>query len=237
MENVSQTPKMEPLVALRALKTLINDPEKTEQVFIIIRAMSGDALQRSFARFCLTKTGRQILAEKRILLETLQDRDALRAMPDGSLGRHYLKFVESQELTADGLVEAREDGAVELIEDPDLKLFGERLRDMHDLWHVVTDYGRDTFGEACLLGFTYAQTRNRGIGIIAFVGMLKLAQEIKSGVPAAVWQAYRDGKNAGWLPAQDWEHLLTQPLENVRRTLNIRQPERYQRVFSGLQVA
>lgn len=237
MEKDSQSQKFQPLVALRALKTLVNDPERTDQVFVVIKAMSGDAVRRSFAKFCLSRTGRDILNEKRSLLEKLQDRQALRQLPEGSLGRHYLSFVENQDLSADGLVEASQDGDVDLFEDPDLKLFSERLRDMHDLWHVTTDYGRDTFGEACLLAFTYAQTRNRGIGIIAVVGMLKLMRQIDSGVPSAMWQAWRDGRKAEWLPAQDWEGLLSEPVEQVRCKLNISQPERYHRVFSELQTA
>ena len=70
-----------PLTAWRALKTLLADPEKTEQVFIIIRALSGRSLPRAYARFRKTATGARILNEKRSLLDTLSDREALRALP------------------------------------------------------------------------------------------------------------------------------------------------------------
>ena len=96
--------------------------------------------------------------------------------------------------TADGLVEASQTD--DFIQDPELRLFGERMRDSHDLWHVVTGYGRDTFGEACLLAFTYAQTQNRGLGIITLVGMIKIARQLGPEVKKAVWQAYRAGKLA-----------------------------------------
>lgn len=227
--------RMQPIVALKALKRLIDNPELTEEVFVIIKAMSGNALEKSFKRFRKTTTGQQILREKRELLHTLEDREYLATLPAGSLGRAYLNFVESENLTADGLVEAsqRED----YIENPDLRLFADRMRDQHDLWHVMTGYGRDTFGEACLLGFTYAQARNRGIGIIALIGTLKISQEMGAGVNGAVWQAYRDGKNAAWLPQQDWESLLAKPLEEVRQQLRIPTPQRYQDVFHGWQLA
>ena len=52
------------------------------------------------------------------------------------------------------LVEASEEQADALDADSDLALFATRQRDMHDLWHVLTEYGRDELGEACLLGFT-----------------------------------------------------------------------------------
>ena len=49
-------------------------------------------------------------------------------------------------------------------------------------------------------------------------------------VPGTVLSAYRDGKKAQWLPAQDWEALLQQPIGEVRSKLNIRSPQRYQHI-------
>lgn len=223
---------MQPLVALRALRSLIQDPEQTDQVFIIIRAMAGDALERAFDRFRKTPTGQKILAEKRDILDMLEDRQALAALPAGSLARTYLAFVENEHLSANGLVDASH--AEEVFNNEDLKRFGERMRDTHDLWHVLTGYGRDTFGEACLLAFTYAQTRNRGLGLIALIGAVKLTKAIGPGVKGAMWQAYRAGKRAAWLPQQDWEALLPEPLSRVRQQLNINPPDKYQQEFERL---
>ena len=232
----SKAKQMQPIVALKALKTLINDPEQTEQVFVIIRAMSGNHLEKSYARFRQTNSGDRILREETQLLDVLQNREFLRSLPADSLGRHYLQFVETEQITADGLVEASQNDEL-VSDDPGLLLFSERLRDMHDLWHVVTGYGRDTFGEACLLAFTYAQTRNRGVGIIALVGMEKLAREIGPGVRPAMWQAYKAGKAASWLPAADWENLLTQPIEAVRTELSIKSPVKYRHIFDQQPIA
>jgi ubiquinone biosynthesis protein COQ4 len=33
---------------------------------------------------------------------------------------------------------------------------------VHDIWHVLTGYRRDALGEACLVAFSYAQTRGLG---------------------------------------------------------------------------
>jgi len=69
--------RMQPLVAMRALKNLVNDPEKTDQVFVVIKAMSGNALEKAFARFRKTVMGEKILSENRNLLSTLLDRNNL----------------------------------------------------------------------------------------------------------------------------------------------------------------
>lgn len=230
----SKSNRMQPLVAWRALRKLITDPEKTDQVFVIIRAMAGDSLERSFRRFVCMPQGRRILAEERDLVTTLNDREALRSQSPETLARAYLNFVETENISADGLVEASNND--EATWDPDLRRFGERMRDQHDLWHVLTGFGRDTFGEACLLAFTYAQTKNRGLGIIALMGMHKISKELGPGVRKAMWQAWRAGKKAAWLPGQDWEAHLGRPLDELRRELNIPEPQTYREIYDSYQL-
>lgn len=221
------TQRMQPIVAWRALRRLIADPEQTHEVFTVIRALSGRALENGLARFRETETGRRILADEIDLLDTLLNREALATLPQSSLGRQYLSFVSREDITADGLVAAsEEDGEFKYLEG-DLARFGMRQRDMHDLWHTLTDYGRDELGEALLLAFTYAQTKNRGIGVICLAGCMKLSQRYGSGVFSAAWRAYKAGRRAAWLPGQDWEALLAQPVDEVRQQLGIEPPEAY----------
>ena len=117
-----------------------------------------------------------------------------------SLVQRYLQFINEQGLSADGLVEASEEQADALEADSDLALFATRQRDMHDLWHVLTEYGRDELGEACLLSFTYAQNKNRGVGFIAFVGCFKLYRRHGLSAARSIFSAYLDGRRAAWLP-------------------------------------
>lgn len=219
-------PRVQPLVALKALKRLVDDPEQTEQVFVVIRALAGNSVDRGLRRFRRLPLGRRVLAEREVLLTSLLDRDALADQSAASLAAAYLTFVREGNITADGLVAAsQQDG--ERFESADHKLYGDRLRDQHDLWHTLMGYGRDELGEVCLLAFTYAQTRNRGIGAMALVGTYKLSQHYGNGVFGAVWQAWRDGKRAEWLPGQDWAELLSHPIDRVRERLAINSPERY----------
>ena len=220
-----------PLLAMQALRRLIADPERTEDVFVILQHLSGDSLQRGYNRFAQVPARLPWLGHS--MVEVLSDRDRLRGLPAGSLGRAYLEFVEREDLSADGLVEASEvgRGSEDAAVDGNIWRYGERNRDTHDLWHVLTGYGRDTFGEACLLGFTYAQTEDLGIGVIAFVGALKIAKETRRlGVIGAIWQGYRAGRRAAWLPGENWVDLLSEPLEALRTRLNIASPTRYREV-------
>ncbi|HVL43172.1 MAG TPA: ubiquinone biosynthesis protein, partial [Brevundimonas sp.] len=57
-------------------------------------------------------------------------------------------------------------------------------------------------------------------------------------VPArrAVWQAYRNGKAARWLPGLDYEALFEQPLDQVRRRLGIRPATVYHAVPADVRI-
>ncbi len=225
-------PRRNPILfreAWNAIRALIRDPDDTAQVFRIVRALSGNSQERAFQRFLRSDHGPAILAENRVLLETLSDRAYLTSLPEGTLGRVYADFTAREQITADGLVEASE--SIDRGDDEEIDarraLFGQRLRDSHDLWHVVTGYGRDLFGEAALLAFTYRQIRNRGIGFIVLVAYLK-ARGPMAGERALIRDGFRRAGGAAWLPGADWEALLARPLDEVRRTLGVVPIEHYE---------
>ncbi len=212
---------------LHALRQLVANPDDTPRVFEITRGLGLPSLRRGALRFKSTPVGRRVLAERIDLLDTLRDRAGLAKLPAGTLGRAYHDFVYRENLSADGLVEASMSGGANArFDDADMRRYAERMREQHDLWHTLTGYGRDPFGEVCLLAFTYAQTGNKGLGLIALVGTWKGLQSAGPRVPKAVWAAYQAGRHASWLPEQDWERLLRLPVADVRRGLAIPPPAR-----------
>lgn len=220
--------RIRPLAAWRAVRALVRNPDDTARVFDVIDALSGRSRGRLFERFRNSASGQRLLAERPPLLAALSDREALAALPAGSFGRHYLDFVVREQISADGLVDASE--AAEAGRDdlpPERRWFADRLRDMHDLWHIVTGYERDLVGEAALLAFTYAQTRNPGIGLIVAVAWWKAGRENPAARPV-IRDGYRRGRAAAWLPDQAWEELLPLPLAEVRERLTVGPPPVYQ---------
>jgi ubiquinone biosynthesis protein COQ4 len=234
--DLTLTPKarkrIQPIVAWQAIRALIADKEDTGQVFKVIRALEGNADDRMFTKFRAMATGQAILKEKRNLLDLLSDRDGLAGYAPGTLGHRYYQFMTVENLTADGLVAASK--VVERdVRDEDRERFGNRMRDSHDLWHCATGYGRDGLGELSLLAFTYAQTRNRGLGAIVFFGALDSSKKFPSvGIWSAVREGYRLGKKAAWLPAADWENLLARPLSEVRSVLEIGELKLYRETLA-----
>ena len=68
-----QDHRIQPLVAIRALRRLLRDPEKTEEVFVILRALTGRSVLNAFNRFKSMPTGQAILTKERDLVALLED--------------------------------------------------------------------------------------------------------------------------------------------------------------------
>lgn len=217
--------RLHPLKAMRAFR-LLQATGDTAQVFVILRAMRGQALVKTFRRFAQSALGQKVLAERRDLFPVLTDHESLRQLPEESLGRAYLAFMEEEQLSARGLVQASESWADDPMP-PDIDLFRARMRELHDVSHVVTGYGRDPLGELCLLAFTYRQFGNLGRLLIVAMAWRQIPRPGR----AAVREAWRNGKSCAWLGDQDWEALLARPLEDVRRELSLTLPIRYRPMY------
>ena len=105
-----------------------------------------------------------------------------------------------------------------------------RLRDTHDLMHVLTGYGRDALGEQCVLAFTYSQQPALAHLFLGYAGALEIAKRDRVKVP--VFRAVREGQKLGRacprLAEMPIRELLAMPLDDARKLLNIT-PARYYR--------
>lgn len=222
--------KLRPLTAWRHMQQLIADKEDTRQVFHIIEALNGRAFEKNFRAFAQSEKGSKALARKACLAPVLDDHDWIRALPDATVGRAYVDFMQREGLTAQGLVDESEKfrGAIRDFDD-DYHWFGNRLRDTHDLFHVLSGYGRDALGEASLLAFTYSQNPGLGVIFISYMG----SRQIKKGVPKAarIMDCFREGKRNGAAASrivrEDIIALLHEPLDAARARLNIARPVAY----------
>ncbi len=216
-------------LAFKALVGLARDTGRTDHVFTIISALSGDTLERTYQAFRRTPYGKRLLIERPSLAARLADQEWLRSLPEGSLGREYLRFMTRSQITSDGLVAAQDAGVdpnASLEVDDARQYVGDRLRDMHDLWHVLTEYGADDTGEIANLWFSVGQFGNPGMAFIAFFGMIggKLGGRFEW--PRYCYRAYRRGRRAARLVSEPVEEMLHLPIAEVRRRLRISPTER-----------
>ncbi len=211
--------------ALAALRKLLNDKDDTAQVFEIMRALNGGATRAGYVRLLSSVEGGRLAYERVELAQRLQGRAWLATFAPGTLAAVYREFTDTGGITPEGLVEVSGQVMGE-IPHP-YGWYGRRIRDSHDLWHVLTGYNLDRLGEAGLVAFSYAQTRAMGWAAIAVGVALRYARAGMWGHVAAIRQGWRNGRRAHWLPGEDYLALLALPIDEARARLNIQPPTRY----------
>ena len=207
--------------ALKALGRLLSDKEDTGQVFEIMRALNGDANVKNYRQLLGTAQGGRLAYERVELAQRLMDDVWLDSFAPGTVGAAYRDFIRSENLSADGLAEISRQTLSKVEEQHPYAWFGRRIRDSHDIWHILSGYHRDGLGEACLVAFSYAQTRALGWALIAAGASWRALQAGSRPHARAIWQGYQRGKAAKWLPGEDFTALMNEPLEAARRRLNI----------------
>ena len=228
MEQTISTPIAFPVRKLqwgrawRALQAVIADPDRTDKVVEFINSVGGSGDLRAFARFRGDSEGKRLLAERPSLVARLNDLRSLAALPVGSFGRAYADFMLGERLDPEAIIaEFRNADTTPTSIDPDMQWFFERMDTAHDLWHVLTGYGRDQAGEAANLAFTMAQLGSRGVALLALAAAVIGPKDIVFSWQRYLFQAWRRGKRSAWLPLARYEELLPLPLEEVRRQLRV----------------
>ena len=210
--------------AWRELRALIADPDDTDRAVSLMYAIGRREFERNFQRFAASTNGRVLLSERPSLLAALSDRDALARMPHSSLGHAYLDYLERNGFAPDGLlvvhnrVQAnweREENTAPL--DPLRTWYRDRATLLHDLLHVLTDYGTDEIGEGTLLAFSLAQFPGRGQAFLTIGAALELWRTLGWRWLTYVYRAWRRGRHATSLVALPWEELLPLSLAAVCR--------------------
>lgn len=224
--------RIQPIRAVKALGKLIADKEDTAQVFEIMRALSGNSAPNGYRKMLSTPRGGRIAYEREELCERLSDFDWLDSFQPGTVGHAYREFLRPRGFTAEGLAEeSRKAEGGEIDAKHPFAWYGRRMRDVHDVWHVLTGYQTDGLGEACVVAFSYAQTKSLGFALIA-VAAAHQYEKLGNGHPyrRAVLEAWRHGRKAAWLPSLDYVALFSENLEDARARLGILPAKTYQAI-------
>jgi ubiquinone biosynthesis protein COQ4 len=185
-----------------------------------MRALNGKSTANGYIKLLETPEGGRMAFERKEFADRLMDDAWLDSLPEGSVGAAYREFIRAEDLSAEGLADVSREGISDVDNPHPYAWFGRRTRDVHDIWHILTGYHRDALGEACLVAFSYAQTKGLGWALIAFGAA---SRSRGTGYPAikAIWQGYQRGKAAKWLLGEDYESLLAEPLDAARKRLGL----------------
>ena len=215
--------------AVDAIRKLMANGDDTTQVFRIMRALNVGNAPMNYARLIASEKGGRIAYDRVELAQRFSDPAFVASFAPGTVGAAYRHFLETTGYSADGLV------AVSKLEPSEDDLahpyawFGRRVRDTHDIWHVLTGYQADeSMGEAALVAFSYAQVGGLGWAFIGGAAALKSMKVTGSRLFAkAVWEGYRNGRKAKWVSGEDYLELLHEPLDAARARLGIAEPVAY----------
>jgi ubiquinone biosynthesis protein COQ4 len=98
--------------------------------------------------------------------------------------------------------------------------FVKRMANSHDLFHVVTGYGRDVTGEIGIVAYTAGQIPLLPLKILLpYFFLMKPSEPVRWG--HYVYRAYRHGRDTPSLACVDYEALLAMPLEEAKREIGV----------------
>ena len=155
-------------LAVRSLRHLLRDPDDTVQVLLFGLAVNAGRLPQLLTRIAMADGGIELLRERPTLDSHTVDLARLRTLPPTTLGGAYVRHLDDHHLDPDlfqpppGLPEVP-------------RFVAQRLRQTHDVWHVLTGYAPDVEGELALQGFTFAQIGMPSSLLIATLGTLAKA--------------------------------------------------------------
>ncbi|WP_296716798.1 Coq4 family protein [Erythrobacter sp.] len=227
-----------PLKVLHHFGKLVEDKEDTEQVFHIIEATKGRRSHAQARDFITSPEGQRFLRNKVDIPAMLDDHDRWADCGPNTVAAHYIAFMKREGLSAAGLVaESHKWAPPENLPRDLTQWYFDRLRDTHDLFHVLSGYGRDALGETSLLAFSYQQNHNTGILFIAYAGarQIKKMSGTKAPIFAAIKEGRRLGKAAAKISHQDIAALMREDIDVARARLNIGLPEVYRQCLATLE--
>ena len=146
--------------------------------------------------------------------------DELAKLPPDTLGGAYARHMKTNGLRPDfyNVVPARHR----------MHYLRLRIRQTHDIWHVLTGLGTDEFDEVTLQAFYSGQFPNSTGAIIAIAAFLKSILRGRFDELTKHMESFAEGFSAGKrsssLIAVKWEEMWSEKLETLRQRYHIELP-------------
>jgi ubiquinone biosynthesis protein COQ4 len=207
--------KLKPKQAYNAFRRLRKNPTNTIFVYEFLNATTLPALRSTYNRLLESDLGGKIAYESEEVSEYF---NSLSDRPQNSVGKECHKLFPDQEILA--RLSRRKAPNKEWIDKKHpYNWMARRWRDTHDTWHTLTGYPSNDIGEMQLAMFSFAQTGSMGWFLIGVAIMLKYGVTMSH--LTMMYRAYKSGKRAEFLLAEDYNQLLSENLSEARTRLKI----------------
>ncbi|KAB2884884.1 MAG: hypothetical protein F9K40_22450 [Kofleriaceae bacterium] len=207
----------------RAVVRVLGDSNLTHEIHRVEEITGRPAYRRLLAELRDDPDGQRLLRERPELSSELVDYDALRRMPETTLGGAYVHHLDANGLSAD-----YQAAATRHVEDPEMAYLMRRFRQTHDVWHALLGLGVTGHEEVIIHAFTWGQMRLPvSAMVVAFGSMKHIVLEGRWGaLRHSLREAYEVGRDAAPLIKVIWEDQWAEPIESVRARYSVRPLER-----------
>ncbi|KAG5834725.1 hypothetical protein ANANG_G00264630 [Anguilla anguilla] len=217
--HIPTNPFQKALLAVGSGVAALQDPYRHDMVAVLGETTGHLALRSMRDQMKRDPEGCSILLERpRIRLSTL-DLSHMRTLPEGSLGREYLRFLEDNQVTPDSRAD------VKFVDSEELAYVMQRYREVHDLLHTLLGMPTNMLGEVAVKWFEAAQTGLPMCILGAALGPLRLSsRRLQPLVTSLGPWALRSGRRARCVLSVFYERRWEQSLESLREELGIEPP-------------
>ncbi|MEE3717143.1 Coq4 family protein [Tumidithrix elongata RA019] len=209
------------LSTLKGVVALLRDPNQTESVYDIEDGLRHIKATELAVEFVKSKPGVAELFQERYLAPSVNI-EALLQLPQESLGHAYASYIKDSGFDPNFFRPLK-------VED-DASYFLLRMRQTHDIWHIVAGFGTDVFGELGLKAFELAQTHRTMSAVLIAGGLLstlfKHPEELDN-LLNQIAIGYRLGTKAKPFLAKKWEENWERPLLEWRQELGVEPAKEY----------
>jgi ubiquinone biosynthesis protein COQ4 len=213
--------RVRPIKAFRAMIDIRQNPGDLSATARFFFYVGGHDDGSTYRRIVACENGKRVLENRVPLPAALIDLASLKQYEPGSVGRIHADFLEREALDPAQIDQdtRRAHSAFEV--SAEHEFIRVRTRSLHDLIHTMTGYGVDMLGEGGAVAFTFGNIRNRGYLMLTLTNLLGILLAGNFRAIPFMFKAYRCGRRAKFLWAEDWDEHLSQPLEQVRARLDI----------------
>lgn len=163
-------------------------------------------------------TGRRILKDRPRMTSQSLNLEKLRQLPEGSVGRAYVGWLDREGVTPD------DRSAVRYIDDEEEAYVMQRYRECHDFYHALTGLPIVREGELALKAFEFANTLLPMTGLsLAALSTLKKHERKRFWDVYGPW-AWDNGTKSKEVINVYWEERMSDSVDSLRKELNIEQP-------------
>ncbi|XP_074871252.1 ubiquinone biosynthesis protein COQ4 homolog, mitochondrial [Carettochelys insculpta] len=217
--HIPTTQLQKALLAAGSAFMALYNPYRHDMVAVLGETTGSTALRNLRDRMRHDPEGYRILQERpRIRLSTL-DITGLRGLPDGTFGREYVRFLDSNKVSPDTRMAAK------FVDDEELAYVIQRYREVHDLMHTLLGMPTNMLGEVVVKWFEAVQTGLPMCILGAVFGPLRLsARKLQILTTELIPWAVQSGRNASCILNFYYETRWEQTVASLREEIGILHP-------------